>query len=80
MYFYEIGEHNFLAEGHFIHKALEPVSFPTNKAEISAKVGDVKVKNGFDSTKTINEYLDMMVVDEFSCACQFYCALYAMMF
>jgi len=77
MFFYRIEHGPFLSESHFIHKALSDVSFPTTKDEIIKDFGHVKVRCDHDAYKTIEEYVAPLKVTEFSCACQFYCALYA---
>ncbi|MDR0875475.1 MAG: hypothetical protein LBN12_04625 [Clostridiales Family XIII bacterium] len=77
MYFYTIEGNPFLADMHFMHKAMAPILFPTTKAEIISAVGQKTVRVGHDEYKTVEEMISPLVLEEYSCACAFYCALFS---
>jgi hypothetical protein len=77
MFFYKIEGNPFLADMHFFHKAMAPINYPTTKAEIIRQIGGETVRMGHDVYKTVKEVIDPLKVESYSCACQFYCALFA---
>jgi hypothetical protein len=77
MFFYKIEGNAFLADMHNFHKAMAPVDYPTTKSEIIKKIGGEKVRMGHDLYRTVEEIIKPLKVESYSCACQFYCALFA---
>jgi hypothetical protein len=77
MYFYTIEGNPYLADMHFMHKAMAPIDYPVTKAEIIEKIGGEKIRTGHDVYQTVEELVAPLKKSEYSCACEFYCALFA---
>jgi hypothetical protein len=77
MFFYKIEGNPFLADMHYFHKAMAPISYPTTKEGIIGRIGGEKVRMGHDVYKTVEEIINPLKVESYSCASQFYCALFA---
>ncbi len=67
----------YLLANHYIVVAMRPVTFPANKADIIAKVGEVMIRNTPSGQVPFKEILEKMPLEHFSCAAEFYCALSA---
>lgn len=62
----------FVSDMHFLHKAMEPIVFPTTKEDIIKKVGNVVVKMGWETEITVKELITPYKRTEFENAHQFY--------
>jgi hypothetical protein len=80
MFFYKIEGNPFLADLHYMHKAMAPIDYPTTKADIIGKIGGVKVRCGHDAYKTVEEIVTPLVNENYSCGCEFYSSLLANMY
>jgi hypothetical protein len=56
---------------------MAPIDYPTTKADIVKKIGSEKVRMGHDLYKTVKEIVAPLKPESYSCACQFYSALFA---
>jgi hypothetical protein len=77
MFFYKIEGNPFLADMHYMHKAMAPIDYTTSKQDILSKIGGEKVRMGHDVYQTVEEIVSPLTKDEYSCAGEFYCALFA---
>ncbi|MDR2163181.1 MAG: hypothetical protein LBO70_04475 [Clostridiales Family XIII bacterium] len=77
MFFYKIEGNPFLADMHYMHKAMAPVDYPTTKQEIVSQIGSETVRMGHDDYRTVEEIIAPLKKEKYDCACEFYCALFA---
>lgn len=57
---------------HNLVKAFGDVPYPITKAELAARVGDIRVQNDFDSKISLKALVESLPVDRFTCACELY--------
>jgi hypothetical protein len=77
MFFYKIEGNPFTADMHYMHKAMAPIDYPTTKADILSKIGDEKIRVGHDAYTSVAELVTPLKKESYSCACEFYCSLFA---